>query len=348
MPFLSIRHGLTYFYTDNGVPNTPNYKTMIMIHGYGGHSGLFQKLNPLTLAKGLRLICLNRREYPGSTSFTEEELKRLNDGSEPERADMIAQQGADYALFVDGVIKECALPKDGGVILTGYSLGNIFLLSILASITSLPVDTQNRLKEYVTVAIMLDPPSQAIGGKSPAQSYVPTWDEEIPPESRGMAFGIWATSYFKHGDLSTRDINQLVYREANISKTPSILTMSPEEFEATNDFSAGEKWEDRINLPHNINILSSQTKKALFNPFIKAAWNNLPMWHVYGTSGPWNVVYAAWVLEDWLQEVDFKQPEPLIKFKPVDGANHGFTWDEPQRALDCLLEYEVRFNIRLV
>ncbi|KAF9003007.1 hypothetical protein BDQ17DRAFT_1356464 [Cyathus striatus] len=75
-------------------------------------------------------------------------------------------------------------------------------------------------------------------------------------------------------------------------------------------------------MPHNSNNFSSQTKN-LFDPFIKAAWKNLPMWYVYGTSGPWNVVYTAWVLEDWLKDANFKQPEPLVKFKPVKGANHG-------------------------
>ncbi|KAF9002893.1 hypothetical protein BDQ17DRAFT_1480913 [Cyathus striatus] len=350
MPSLTVKHGLTYFYTDNGAPNAQNYKTMIIIHGHTFHSGefryvtayiiynsctgAFQRLNPVATAKGLRLICLNRREYAGSTSFTQEEIKTLNDGSETERENLLAQQGVEYALFVDGIIKECELPKEGGVIIAGWSLGNLFLLSILASISSLPSEVQERLTTHLTRAILWDPPSQVIGVKNPEGAYHPLWDMNLAPEARGQVFGVWCASYWKHGDLSARDMNQLKQREPETTKTATILRMSPEELGAITDFAPGGKWETAVCEPYYHDILMRLTKKAIYSPPIRAAWNKLSVWNMYGDANTWNVIYAVWVLEDLQKESNAK--EPLINFKLVEGANHFFMWDEPERAMDCL------------
>ena len=52
------------------------------------------------------------------------------------------------ALFVDRLIQTLLLPEKGGVIVAGWSIGNVFTIAMRASIDSLPDDIQQRLKAY--------------------------------------------------------------------------------------------------------------------------------------------------------------------------------------------------------
>jgi pimeloyl-ACP methyl ester carboxylesterase len=112
---------------------------------------------PLAASRSLRLLCVNRRGYQGSTPYSTEELKALTDGTESERADTLAQQGINYAFCINGLIETCGLSEKDccGVALVVYSMGNAFLMSLLASITSLPVEIRERLRTYIKTIIML-------------------------------------------------------------------------------------------------------------------------------------------------------------------------------------------------
>jgi len=333
MPTVSVRDDLQYFYTDSGTPSASNYKTIIIIHGHTFHSGTFQRLLPLAASRSLRVICLNRREYPGTTPFSPAELKIFASGTEEERTKLIEQQGIDLASFVDALIKQCSLPKDGGITIAAWSMGNIFLLSLLSSVNLLPTDIKKNLQDYVKNVILWDPPSQALGITSPPGSYVPLWDESLAPEARGPAFGIWAASYWKHGNLSTHDIGQLNQRDAEKSKKPSTENMGGEILSAA-DFTVGDKCETVLVAPEFKNVLDKQTDKALFDPSVRKVWAGASFTHLYGDANSWNIIYSNWILEDKVKSAG--TPKPLIDFKVITGANHFVMWDEPETALDNL------------
>lgn len=117
-------------------------------------SGVFQRLLPLAAARSMRIVCINRREYPGSTPHTAEELRAYASGSEEERAALISEAGLNLAFCVDGIIQQCALPSGGHVALVGWSLGNMFTLAAMASIMSVPPQTRERLQSFVKTIIM--------------------------------------------------------------------------------------------------------------------------------------------------------------------------------------------------
>lgn len=94
------------------------------------------------------MICLNRRDYQGSSPYTDEEIRILQHGSDDEHASFIHEQGVLVALFVDGIIQTLSLPKAGGLSVVGWSMGNIFTLASRACIGDLPVETRERLKSY--------------------------------------------------------------------------------------------------------------------------------------------------------------------------------------------------------
>ena len=108
--------------------------------------GIFKRILPL--AHSLRVICLSRREYEGSTPYSADESKTIHHGSDTERAAFLHDEGVLIALFVDGLIQSLSLPKAGGVTVAGWSLGNVFSIAMRASIDDLPDDTKQRLKAY--------------------------------------------------------------------------------------------------------------------------------------------------------------------------------------------------------
>ena len=75
-------------------------------------------------------------------------MKTVHHGSDAERADFLQNQGILIALFVDGLIQSLSLPKNGGVTVAGWSLGNVFTIAMRASIDDLPDNIKQRLKAY--------------------------------------------------------------------------------------------------------------------------------------------------------------------------------------------------------
>lgn len=111
--------------------------------------GAFSKISPLAASHGLRIICVNRREYPGSSPFSAEELKVMNEGCNVERAKLLNEQGILLCLLLDRLIETLSLPKEGGITISSWSMGCIFAIAMLTAINNLPEDVGERLKGHV-------------------------------------------------------------------------------------------------------------------------------------------------------------------------------------------------------
>ncbi|KAJ8092409.1 hypothetical protein PM082_023864 [Marasmius tenuissimus] len=75
-----IVEGIDIF-TDTGAPlNSTEYATMVIVHGLGFPGAGFEPLQSQALSSHLRVIALNRRDYPGSTPFSVAELEPLHGG----------------------------------------------------------------------------------------------------------------------------------------------------------------------------------------------------------------------------------------------------------------------------
>ncbi|KAJ7213248.1 hypothetical protein C8J57DRAFT_1256057 [Mycena rebaudengoi] len=323
MPTLTLKSGVQFFYTDSGTVTAKDYTTLILIHGHTYHAGTFQRLSPLAERNALRIISVNRREYPGSSPYCAEDLKVFQEGTDAERAVLLEQQGYDLACFVDGIIHELGVLLPGGIMLVGWSLGTIFLLSLIACIENLPGEMKDRLSEFVHTVVLLrslipEPPSLALGVPRPPGRLIPHTDPDITPEARGPEFAKWVSSYFLHGDLSDHKIEQLTYRNTDPLKRPTIEILDPDDFLAITDFAPAEKYDNIVGLHPFESLVAKQTAKALFDP------------------EPWNIIHAAWCLEEQCRTVN--TPEVDIHFKAIDGGNHFFVWEEPERAIQVLKE----------
>ncbi|KAJ7066896.1 Alpha/Beta hydrolase protein [Mycena belliarum] len=339
MPSFTLHSGVEFFYTDSGNAIVgDNYTTFVIIHGHTFHSGTFKRLIPHAAANSLRIISVNRRCYPGSSSFSAEELSGFNQGTEVERATLLEQQGVDLALLLDGLIVELSIPQSGGIALIGWSMGAIFMLSLIASVSALPVPTKDRLSSFVRTVVLLQTPSLALGLPPPPGWLIPHTDPTIAPEARGAAFAKWVSSYFIHGDLSTRKLENLTYDNTDPRRLSTIEALTPEDLMDIADFSPGEKYDNIVGLSPFERPVFEQTRKALFDLAVRRAWSGAKFWNVYGSAEPWNIIHAAWFLEDQSRAAD--APEVAIHFKIIDGINHFLVWEDPERAIqelkDCL------------
>ena len=158
----------------------------------------------------------------------------------------------------------------------------------------------------------VDSPCQALGIPVPPGAYLPLTDDDIPEEARGAAFAKWVLSYYKHGNLNTRDFSQLKQRESDASKQPTD-TIPMEEI---TDFAPAAKCEAFIiDSQTFLSAFINQTTKALFDLQIRENWGGHSVWVVYGEASFWNVPYGVWNLEKQVETSE-------INFKPIPGANH--------------------------
>jgi hypothetical protein len=174
------------------------------------------------------------------------------------------------------------------------------------------------LKHVSILPSQIDPPCQALGIPIPPGGWTPLMDPDISDDARGPVFIKWVSSYFKHGDLSSRDFSQLKLRagEGETSKKPTTDTIPLDELLNITDIGPGAKCEVfLIDSGQFFSAFIKQTTKALFDPQIRKNWGGHPVWFVYCEASFWNVHYAVWNLEK-----NDKASE--INFKSVPGANH--------------------------
>ena len=280
------------------------------------------------------MICLSRREYRGSSPYTDEELRTINHGSEEERAKFLQEQGVLIALFVDGIIQTLSLPKAGGLTVVGWSMGNVFTLALRACISDLPADTQERLKSYSRSFIVwgtilppllisqtnpehlsyfiVDPPVTALGFP---------WNFDQPQISQEVLLATFAkriTTHFKHVDLDSKDPSKLD-QIGDPSKKPTSETMTPEELSSTLDFTPCFKCDIPLLVPTFSLAVSNQMIKALLDSQVREDWGGVLVWYICGDSNPAIVQTSPWLLEGKIKSEDINTN---INFKLIKDANH--------------------------
>jgi pimeloyl-ACP methyl ester carboxylesterase len=104
---------------------------------------------------GVRVIALHRRDYGGSTPFTEAEVAPIEQTTpEPAAIDaFMTARAIELANFVQHVIesKAAVAPCDGkgGIALLGWSLGNLYGLDFLLRVRGLSDHLQASMKIFV-------------------------------------------------------------------------------------------------------------------------------------------------------------------------------------------------------
>jgi hypothetical protein len=117
----------------------------------------FEKLPHFAQSFNVRTVVVNRRGYPGSTSYTDDELEDLNQG----RKSYLDNLGSLVASFVEKFIDENenneggSIPKmgengqSGGIAIIGWSAGAITAMSMFADPSLVSGRAYSLLQKYV-------------------------------------------------------------------------------------------------------------------------------------------------------------------------------------------------------
>ncbi|KAJ7764861.1 Alpha/Beta hydrolase protein [Mycena metata] len=322
-------------FNDSGNPGNNNYITIFAVHGMGWNNRIFKRVQTLSAAKSIRIVAVNRRQYKGSTPYTESEAMIPITGSDEEKANFIKSRGVELANFIDTFIQNNQLPpisddgKTGGVALLGWSAGNLITAAAIANLDALSDASKKRLKSHLRGHIMQEPPSIAFGLPLPAANWSPHMDTTIPADKQAAMFTTWITSYFDHGDLSTRDVNVLSYIVPSAFRPPTIYDMTPEEIAETAD-------QGPVELPGMFMSMAQSNavyRKACYSADIKSLVPSLKTTFITGDATCSYSLAALWSIQD-----DNKAEKGNIKFVVIPGANHFWHWDDAEEALKTYAE----------
>ncbi|CAK5266495.1 unnamed protein product [Mycena citricolor] len=333
MPSFSLRTGVSFSYTDSGAPRNQqtDYVTLILLHGIIFHNGTFASLAAIGPSNGVRVIAINRRGYPGTTPYSAEELALFVSGNEDDKERLLADMGRDLALLIAELITSLSLPAYVAVV--EWSLGSLQVLSLVASIETLPQDARGTLTRSVRSMILFQSPSVIFGVADPQGLYIPQNDPHIPANELGTFFSRWVSSFFVHGDLSTRDACALTYDRTDPHRLPTTARIPMNHL---TDFAAGFKYDATLISSSFSGVAAKLVDKTLFDVHVRGELLKDTRFFVLSSSADsWTTIYASWKLEErMLAEA---KPECSITFKMVEGANHFFMIEDPQGTIDCFM-----------
>ncbi|KAK0463045.1 uncharacterized protein EV420DRAFT_1265217 [Desarmillaria tabescens] len=205
----TLSNNVNIFFTDSGAPpGSSDYTTVVILHGSAFTGDTFEKLHALAHKSNLRTVVWNRRDYPGSTGYSDGELQELHNG-EKTFLDRLAIQMVEFLLLF---IEKEAVPKIspdrhlGGFAIMGWSMGTTTAMALFADADLLSCAQYDMLELYVKDLILYDPPLVSIGIEVPddAKPYDPWTDPEYKTaEELYGNFCQWVTGYYDHPSCPT-------------------------------------------------------------------------------------------------------------------------------------------------
>ena len=101
----------------------------------------------------MRVVSLARRDYEGSTLFTDEELSQLRGSDKTFHLQFLRERGYEVARFLIALADRHELPMKtdtgGGITLMGWSLGISIMNAFIYFFSTYPKGLQDRLRKYL-------------------------------------------------------------------------------------------------------------------------------------------------------------------------------------------------------
>ena len=307
-----------------------------------------------------RLILVNRRDYPGSTPFTDTELALLGSQNLQTHGKALVQQGLDIGLFLAWLVRKEKIPpvsidpdgnKRGGIALVPWSLAHTPLAGFLAHADTLPADARKALEPCLRAYCIFgrcfpSTPSQLprmaqfnstrppdaphiLFGLLTLSKYHPLLDPTYSMEERVPCFHSWVSTYYTHSNFARR-----TRKPALLDTTPIPYPVPPCARPATLDvidpvLLESVSWHGPIQgseaLLHGmlLSLAFEQTRRILFD---KGAGRVLPRCKVvvvWGENTLWEMVGAAWSMERLYKERKaVGKVGRSLEVMEMPGANH--------------------------
>ncbi|KAI8973137.1 hypothetical protein BD414DRAFT_468831 [Trametes punicea] len=349
--------GGLHTFRDSGIPpDSAGYTTLVLVHGYAWHGGIFTKMLPFAEKYNVRIVLLNRRDYPGSQPYSEEDLALLRPAADEEaqaRAreeawTFMRRRAAELYDWLATAVKDgTILPVDretgtGGVIVAGWSFGTVWMTAFLAHGDLASAVHGVDLGSVVRRVVFYDPPYHALGYSYPEKLWNPLVDPANGPEEAVAKFAMWVSGYYRHGETPA----ELEYRVALEEPSPTLGRLTPEERATALCEAPGQpRGSDGM-------LFGTGLSTGLFERLAKAAlypardderaardtWRDTEVRYIWCDHSVGDVPWGTWKLRAELDEAAQKGKRiRSVTMWRIRGANHFAHWDEPERALRALV-----------
>lgn len=127
-----------------------------LVHWLNTSPDTFEHLLPLAHKYNIRLVVVQRRDYAGSSQYTDEEMRLLR-----ENPTLFFQNaGAVFVHFLHYIVKNthvCKPTEDrsrGGVSLSAWSLGCAYAMSTFAEDSAVDQAIRDAIDPYITALVL--------------------------------------------------------------------------------------------------------------------------------------------------------------------------------------------------
>ncbi|KAL0563546.1 hypothetical protein V5O48_018520 [Marasmius crinis-equi] len=345
-----ITDDVRLFFTDSGAPpDSTDYTTIVAVHGFGFSGVCFEKLQSQAHAYNLRVVALNRRDYAGSTPFSDDELDALKGGDDTRARGSIERLGLHIALFLRKFVEEEGVPsvtnagngrKRGGLAVMGWSMGALTAIAPFANPNALGEETYGVLKGYIRDLILYDPPFIVLGLPIPTSinpeklhfPHAPPNVKHREPQEIFENFVRFVGSRYQY------EIRDGVATPASIEESGSLPRTeqcvmdlwSRDEFERLTDVAAS-MGADMLLLGWQ-GLLNETTQKVLFDE--KVAKTFFPELKITHFSAP----HSFWMTGVACMEIRrmYREKEAVVRpieFVELEGADHFVHYTDPESLL---------------
>ncbi|KAJ8086079.1 hypothetical protein PM082_004898 [Marasmius tenuissimus] len=333
-------------YLDSGVPpGAKTYTTIFAIHGMIFTNLIFEKMLSIAPSKGVRLVAVQRRPFPGSTPFTPQELNVTLTGgsSDQERAAYAEARGHELANFIDRFIQKFKLPAigangQGGSVIWGWSVGALLPVWTIGNAKTLPADVKTRLGANVRSLIIYEAAPLVLGLPMPPQNWSPLVDESVVENRRLPLFAQWSTGYFTHNGVPfslktphNPDLLEWVLHTPTV--VPTVYNIPLDKFNKIATFGA----DAQTDLPI-LFFFAKDLKNGYDNTFKDAEtakiFPRMKRGVMQGTLGPAFGAAGLWAIQD---DLAASGSSVRVDYKLVDGGNHFYIWDNPDKTLATVI-----------
>lgn len=326
---LQVKPGILLSYIDSGTPDPPNegYMTLFALHGGAFHSPIFNRAIALSGEYNIRLVAITRRDYPGSSLLSDEDVQTVIDGPTEKRIQALAERAEEILLFIKQFIDINNIPPistngGGGFSLCGWSLGNVQGLSVLAFGNRYP-DLVEKLSPYLRNYILYETALFS----PPLNTYLPSKDVSIPRQDRQLHMFHWISSYFIHPSQGLESGNPALLNQTISStvKPSSFSQFTAEERTAMIDIKPSLRGDilysvldPAVNEAIRQYVFSQHESQSTLPP-----WPNVPVKSLWGNQTVWKGDERR----HWVR---------AYETNIVPGGNHFLHWDEPEKFMETI------------
>ncbi|KAI0066920.1 hypothetical protein BV25DRAFT_1835280 [Artomyces pyxidatus] len=347
-------YGTQFYYEDSGALDT-SYTTIVIVHGTGVHGAIFRPIIPYAKAHNLRIVLLNRRDYPGSTPLTDADLAELT--AAPEK--FMRARAIEIAEFLAWFVRTHSIPRIsskggkrvGGLAVVGWSSANAFMMGLFGNIDSIPQATRDTLDPYLRTYVHFDGPRWPLGLRTDELVSLPPQllDTTASEDERFAFYKTWISTYYQHPYLTapfyTRcaasDLTDGIPENRPLDAIPTFDRMTPEDQDATTSRYALFHSEILVRVA-DPQVLADNLQRTLYHGGKgSSGWDGMTVVFLHCMESMWEMISASWTVEAWYSARQMGGDVPKgrnLEFRQMQGANHLPMWDQPEKLMKELAE----------